>query len=380
MSNNLEKNTQTRLDSTIAADGRNGGTLDPETTGSSLRWLAGGAAVLLVAFVMLEWLEPYYFCQDDVLVAELPGVLYGCRNVWHGEFPEYNPYTLMGGPYMAEGVGLTYPPLCPTYAVARHILHDEYAVIEVFAFLHLAVGYAVMFAVARGAGMRASVACLVSLSFVLCGAVLIMGRSWHTFLIVAAMSPLLVLAAERLRRESVGWRWVLATGIVIGVYYHGAFPQLWLFAMLFFALHVAGLWLSGVVPFRRALWSVPAVFLGVASMFPVFYLQWRLSRDMIPYGGVGNGVGAHVCSFFLPFPLSRDTLPNRSPGCQPALDSPSAPDPASTPCCPWEALRPTWSPRSWVRVNVRCGGASKTSVPATRKSCRKCASSWHAIT
>ena len=55
-------------------------------------WDVVGVAFLAAAFAWLETTQPFYFTQDDVLVTELPGILVGCRGVWDGHFPSYNPY------------------------------------------------------------------------------------------------------------------------------------------------------------------------------------------------------------------------------------------------------------------------------------------------
>jgi hypothetical protein len=44
---------------------------------------------------------------------------------------------------------------------------------------------------------------------------------------------------------------------------------------------------------------------------PVFYQQWRLSREMsFNDPGGGDGVGGNLLSMLLPYPLMQGTLPN----------------------------------------------------------------------
>jgi len=62
-----------------------------------------------VAFGLLELLDPYFFCQDNALVLELPGVLMTYRGVWRGLAAEYNPYTFLGS--LTQLIGGVYPPL-----------------------------------------------------------------------------------------------------------------------------------------------------------------------------------------------------------------------------------------------------------------------------
>ncbi len=282
----------------------------PDSNAQGWTWFGIGAVLLLLALTLVESIHSYYFCNDDNIASELPGMVFVCRNVWKGIVPEYNPYNYMGMPVLSQGRGWTYPPVAASYAIARHLLGNEYLLMEVFAAIHLAVAYGAMFVLARRLEMCGPVACLTSLSFVVSGAVLIMGRCWHPFLSMAALGPLLALSADRLRTGPVGWRWALGCGAVIGMAYHSGFPQLWFFAMLFFGLHVTALWAWQLIPLRRALWVLPAVMLGMATIVPLLYQQWRLSRDMVAFDSYGEGVGRHLLAFVLPYPLRHDTLPN----------------------------------------------------------------------
>src|SRR5207248_2623522 len=109
---------------------------------SNIKWDIVGLVAVVGAFAWLEFRSPYYFVQDDVLMTELPGMLLGCRGAWEGHLPEWSPYTGLGSPLMSEaGASLTYPPLYVSYAIARNVLGDENATMEVFALLHLVAGF-----------------------------------------------------------------------------------------------------------------------------------------------------------------------------------------------------------------------------------------------
>ena len=149
-------------------------------------WFLVGAALVGLVLAWLEVARPYYFTQDDVLVGELPGVLWYCRSVWEGVLPEYNPYILMGSPAFSGGGG-AYLPTYLAYAIARHVLGNEHATMEVFAISHILAGYAATYWASRLVAMGRMPACAVSLSFVLSGSVLIMGRSWRSFILLAKL-------------------------------------------------------------------------------------------------------------------------------------------------------------------------------------------------
>jgi hypothetical protein len=58
----------------------------PRGTAKALNrlWFCAGLAFVVAAFALLELLDPYFFCQDDALSLELPGVLMTCRGIWQG--------------------------------------------------------------------------------------------------------------------------------------------------------------------------------------------------------------------------------------------------------------------------------------------------------
>jgi hypothetical protein len=290
-------------------------TAAPATTDVTARpaesklWFWAGLAFVAVAFGLLELLDPYFFCQDDALALELPGVLMTCRGIWQGLAAEYNPYTFLGSPTPA--IGGVYPPLYLAYGVARHLLGDEHATLDVFAAIHLLAGYGLTFLVARRLGIGPVLAVLTSLTFVLSGPVLVMARCWHSFSVLPAFIPLFALLIDRLRSGPVTWRWPVITGACLGLYYHAGFPQLFVLGCGLMLVHAVALAAVGLVPRRRLVWLLPALAFGAAISIPVFYQQWRLSREIsLNDAGGGDGVGGNLLSMLLPYPLVQGTLPN----------------------------------------------------------------------
>ena len=272
-------------------------------------WFWAGLAFVVAAFGLLELLDPYFFCQDDALSLELPGVLMSCRGIWQGLVTEYNPYIFLGSPTPA--ISGIYPPMYLAYGIARHLLGDEYATFDVFAVIHLLAGYCLTFLVARRLGIGPLLAVLASLAFVLSGPVLVMARCWHSFSVLPAAIPLFAILVDRLRTGPVTWRWPVALGLALGAYYHSGFPQLFVLGCGLMLVHAAALAAGGEVPWRRLRWLVPALACGAALSIPVFYQQWRLSREMsFDDPGGGDGVGGNLLSMLLPYPLVRGTLPN----------------------------------------------------------------------
>jgi hypothetical protein len=272
-------------------------------------WCWGGLAFVVAALALLELLDPYFFCQDDALSLELPVVLEACRGLWRGMMPDYNPYTFLGDP--SHAVNGFYPPLYGAYAIARHVLGDEGATFDVFAVVHLLAGYGLTYLVARRLGVAPPLACLAAAAFVLSGPVLVMARCWHAFAAPALFIPLFALLADRLRDGPVDWRWPTVTGLTLGLYYHAGFPQLFVLGCGLLIVHAAALAAVGLVPWRRLRWLVPALAFGAAISVPIFFQQWRLSREMVgddPPGG--EGIAGNLLPMLLPYPLTQGTLPN----------------------------------------------------------------------
>ncbi|NQW46132.1 MAG: hypothetical protein HQ464_00020 [Planctomycetes bacterium] len=86
-------------------------------------------------------------------------MLLTCRGIWQGLVPEYSSYIFLGSPSpMTSGI---YPPIYIAYGIARHLLADEHATFDVFASLHLLVGYYLTFLVARFGRYQPCIARLV---------------------------------------------------------------------------------------------------------------------------------------------------------------------------------------------------------------------------
>jgi len=276
-------------------------------------WFVAGLLFLGTALFLLEWRQPYYFVQNDAMISELPGILVGCRGLWEGIWPNYNPYSYMGAPLANLGLySLTYPPTLASYAIARHLLADENATLDVFAMLHLAAGYVVTFGLVRQQRCSAAVATMVSLCVVLSGSSLIMGRNWHAFVPLVVWLSVLAWGLVRLGQGPVGWSWMMAMGCSIGLTFHVGFPQLSLYVTGFFLVGVAALLLLGVVPWPRALFALPALLVGIGLSLPIFLPQLRAAASMRPrlMGGFGlPWPDAWLC-MFLPYPFAQAPHPN----------------------------------------------------------------------
>ena len=298
----LMPGTPSHIDSTPTARG-----LDWSTSGQL--WFWAGLGFLAAALAFLELGDPFFFCQDDALSLELPGVLMCMRGIWQGLVPEYNPYTFLGSPTPA--IGGIYPPMYLAYGIARHLLGNECATFDVFAVIHLLAGYGLAFLLSRRLGIGPVLAALASLTFVLSGPVLVMARCWSSFGVLAMFIPLFALLVDRLRTGPVTWRWPMALGVALGAYYHSGFPQIFVLGCGILLIHAAALAAFGLLPRQRLIWLLPALAFGAAISIPVFYQQWRLAREIsFDAPAAGKGIGGNLLSMLLPHPFVQGALPN----------------------------------------------------------------------
>src|SRR5262249_44391020 len=262
------------------------------------RWLAAGSAIFIAAVAIARSNEPYAFTQDDNLSQFLPVIVRSADALFRGQFPVWNPHQLLGAPTATVGTYmLTYPPTYLSYWIAHRVFGDPYLTLEVFIILHLAAGYFITFWLLRRFGLRPSLAAAGALTFALSAFLLMAGRSQATFVPVAVWLPLLAACVLALEQGAPGWKWALATGAVIGFYFHAGHVQDWGYALLFAAAAGGLLGLGGRIAWSRGLWSIPAFCFGIALSAPLLFLQ------IVEAGGrhFGNsGTGMSLLGMVIP--------------------------------------------------------------------------------
>lgn len=263
-------------------------------------WLAGFFGICGV-LIWLEFRQPFYFTQDDNLAQNLPEIVYACRNLFSGVFPTWNPYQHMGSPNTTLGwYALTYPPTYFSYWFAKSVLHNEYALLEVFALLHLLAAYFVIYWVIRREGCRPSLAMLGSSCCVLSGYALIYSRSWFQFSAVLFWMPLLIACVQSLKMGSSGWKWIMAYGLAIGCAFHSGHIQMWIYTVMFADIAIVLLMSAGAIPWRAAWAATGAHFLALAIAAPLLVPEWMATFDVLRRHPDSNGVLPGLASFLMP--------------------------------------------------------------------------------
>lgn len=196
-----------------------------ESNNGRWAWPLARIGVLAVALTILELRQPYFFTQDDgfAISCGLTQVVYGCRSLIHGVFCTWNPYQMLGCPTSSIPQStLAYPGIYAAYVISRYILGNEYVSVDVFCIMHIMLGFLAMYALTRRIGLRPMLASIGSLSLVLSGYTLILGRSWFFMVPVIVWAPLAMLAIVQLQRTP-SWKWVAAAGLAIGLFFHAGY-------------------------------------------------------------------------------------------------------------------------------------------------------------
>lgn len=274
-------------------------------------WFWGGFLFLVGAFVFMEVRSPYYFTQADNYIQFLPTILHGCESFFNGVFPTINPHQLMGAQSSSLGVyALTYPLTYLSYLLAKYVVGQEYATLEIFALLHLLLGYFASYFMMRSQQVRASIAMSGSLCWLLSGFTLIAGRSWYYMMPMLLWLPLLLLMLSQLFYGKYSVKWSSFCGFMIGLFFHSGNAQMWAYSMMFFCILVLLAFLSGKVNFRSLLFVFGALLIGVTIASPLLVSQLLETGSIARSGGKGGSVLRGLLSMVLPYPLTTSSHPD----------------------------------------------------------------------
>jgi hypothetical protein len=255
---------------------------------------------MIIAFVFLELRQPYYFTQDDNLAQFLPGILQALHGSAAGGFPSWNPYQLLGSPSVSVGTyALTYPPTWFSYWFAKNFLHTENATLEVFVILHLLAGYGVIYWAVRREDLRPFLATLAGLCCTLSGWALIEGRSWYYMTPVFVWMPLLIICLQTARRQVLSWKWIVACGLIIGIFFHAGNAQMWAYTLLLIAIAGMFMWWTGTLPLRSLTGLGTSGLLGLVIAAPLLVPQLLATKTVIRHITDANVLGG-LPTLFVP--------------------------------------------------------------------------------
>jgi len=279
------------------------------STKELILWPVAGCAAVLTALVLLERVYPYYFTQDDNLGQNLPSILQGCRSLFNGVFPTWNPHQYLGSPNATVGwYALTYPFTYLSYWFAKTVLGNENATIEVFSFLHLLLGYLALYWCIRREGVRPSLAMLASSCCILSGFALIFSRSWFQFSPILLWTPLMAVCVQELIRGKTGWKWIVAFGATIGIFFHAGHIQMWTYSVLLIDIAIVLLVIAGAVPPKAIVSCLAAHFVGLAIASPLLVPELLATHNVTRYPD-SAGIASGLKGLFIPDSVSVSLPP-----------------------------------------------------------------------
>lgn len=282
----------------------------PSSVVGRILWPLAGCIAVLTALLLLEKAYPYYFTQDDNLAQNLPCILQGCRSLFAGVFPTWNPHQFLGSPSTTVGwYALTYPFTYFSYGFARIILGNENATIEVFAFTHLLLGYFALYWCIRRERVRPSVSMLASSCCILSGFALIFSRSWFQFSPPLLWTPLMVMCVQELIRGKYGWKWIAAFGAIIGISFHAGHIQMWAYSVLLIDIAIVLLVIVEAVPLRSLVACLAAHFVGLAIACPLLIPQLLATHNVNRFPDSASIVDG-LKGLFIPDSVSASLAPS----------------------------------------------------------------------
>lgn len=145
----------------------------------------------LLALLLLQLLEPFFFLRDDNATHFLAAYTYAYDAlVGAGELPLVNQHQFLGHTFLASGqTGVLHAGLYPATALWRAAGGDARGIVDLLATLHLALGGAGMLLLLRSLGVRRSLAFPLALGWALFPFGVLVARSWVFVTYVMAYLP-----------------------------------------------------------------------------------------------------------------------------------------------------------------------------------------------
>ena len=199
------------------------------------RWHCLVILAALVVIVFREILLGTGFFWEDFLYQNYPFRVFAATSMAAGQLPLWNPYTFNGMPFLADiQTAVFYLPMTAlTLAVSDGQLHFYW--LELVIVLHVLLAGAAMYALARSFSLDRFPALFAGAAYMLSGFML--AHAIHQQIVTLAAWYPLVLLLFRKTLLDARWRWVFATGLVLGHSTLAGFPQLTLFLYLLLLLY-----------------------------------------------------------------------------------------------------------------------------------------------
>ena len=274
----------------------------PGETPRRVGWVClTGAIVVALALVVVYLLQPHPFTRDDNYAQFLPVIQIGCEALGNGVWPDFNVYQFRGSPIFSLGTyAISYPGMILSCAASSLAFGGLDFTIEIFAVFHLIAGYFAAFAWARYQGVDSRVCAGLAISLTLSGFFFMAGRSWYYMLPVALWLPILLLLAEMFIRGRPGWKWAIATGLAIALFFHSGNAQIWFYCVATWAVLLLFAFPNRPIRLVDLLMLAGAGLIALGGILPLLTSQAAQIDGLDRTGGLGIGIFPRVWALFVP--------------------------------------------------------------------------------
>ncbi|MFC1648315.1 hypothetical protein ACFL1B_02540 [Nanoarchaeota archaeon] len=202
------------------------------------KFLLLGIVLICCFFVVIEAYSPYAFLKDDNIRQFLPPVLVGMEQLFSGNLPSVNMHQLAGSPLLESGTyAVLYPVMHLSYFIAHHMLGNDFFLFEVYAFIHILLGFVAMFYLLRKLKLNDIICMLGGVGFALSGYFVIAVKAWYYVAPTALFLPLIfLLHLNLLENPSKRNTWLL--GLSRGLYFYTGNIQYFIYTCFFELLFV----------------------------------------------------------------------------------------------------------------------------------------------
>lgn len=200
---------------------------------SKNRWLYAGIIVIVLLFAFLQTQRAYFFTRDDNLVQFLPVLNEAQSQLMDGHLPALNMHQYMGSPILRMGTyAVLYPPMVLSYLISHYLLEDDFALLEVFALLHLLAGYLFTYVLLRHLKVNSLYSFIGGLSFVLSGYAIVYIPAWYYVAPCMVFIPLLTYLQYRLNNECNA-KIIALSAISRALFFYGGNVQYFVYWLMF---------------------------------------------------------------------------------------------------------------------------------------------------
>ena len=253
------------------------------------------AFLVTAFFVLLQFLHPFYFLNDDNLDLIFPYYAYAYRSLFqHQQLAVYDFHTFMGEPSLAMGeTGVFNPLVYISCWLSEVILGHLLGAMDVMAYIHLLVGSLGAYFLVKSFGCSRFCAFLAGFTYACNPFTVYMGSNWMIITSTTAFFPWILYSSSRWWRQKTlaNYWWAVFARIALVLTGHA---QFYLYAFIFDAIVMVTLilmttkwqwssWRNFIFGWTRIYLSV--LILTAPIIVPMFIVMqnYSLRQEKLPF-------------------------------------------------------------------------------------------------